>query len=52
MAPKSFITCLSEYRKAKGMKGGKAPKKGTPEYEAVKKMMGPSVKKEKDEPKK
>jgi hypothetical protein len=34
------------------MKGGKAPKKGTPEYEAVKKMMGPSVKKEKEEPKK
>ncbi len=52
MAGKSFLTCLSEYRKAKGVKGGKAPKKGTPEYEAVKKMMGPSVKKEKEEPKK
>lgn len=47
MPAKSFITCLSEYRKAKGIKGGKAPKKGTPEYEAVKKMMG-----KKDEPKK
>jgi len=46
MPAKSFIACLSEYRKAKGIKGGKAPKKGTPEYEAVKKMMGSSEKKE------
>ena len=47
MPVKSFITCLMEYRKKHGIKGGKAPKKGTPEHKAVIAMMG-----KKEEPKK
>jgi hypothetical protein len=39
MAGKSFITCLSEYRKKYGLPSGRAPKKGTEEYEAVMAMM-------------
>ena len=35
----SFITCLADYRKKHGIKGGKAPKKGTAEYKAVIAMM-------------
>ena len=37
----TFVEACSQYRKSKGLPGGKAPKKGTAEYNAVKAMMGP-----------
>jgi len=42
---KTFLQCVSEYRKSHGIKGGKAPAKGTKEYKAVKAMMGPEKEK-------
>jgi hypothetical protein len=35
----TFLSCLHEYRKKHGIPGGKAPKKGSAEYQAVMKMM-------------